>query len=124
MQVYLEDDISNFKTRFLQLLCGYLEIEERNIGKIILVNSKAKECLKFPGLPFYIPNPLCSSKNPIHTDELEIAKEISKECQSDGFFYGLNSEEIKQSDDFLAHIVKDLNYDIKKLLPELNENLK
>jgi hypothetical protein len=101
-----------------------LEVERRNIGKIILVNSKTKECLKFPGLPFYIPNPLCNSQKPIDTDELEIAKAISKECESEGFFYGLNSEEIKQSDDFLTHIVKDLNYDVKKLLPELNENLK
>ena len=124
MQVYLEDDLSSFKTRFLQLLCGYLEIEERNLGKIIPVYSKTKESLTFPGLPFYIPNPLCSSLKSIHTDELEIAKAISKETQADGFFYGLNSEEIKQSDDFLTHIVKDLNYDMKKLLPELNENLK
>ena len=123
MQVYLEDDLSNFKTRFLQLLCGYLEIEERNLGKIILVNSKTKESLQFPGLPFYIPNPLCASAKSVHTDELEIAKAISKETQAEGFFYGLNSEEIKQCDDFLAHIVKDLNYDVKKLLPELNENL-
>ena len=113
MQVYLEDDLSNFKTRFLQLLCGYLEIEERNLGKIILVNSKTKESLQFPGLPFYIPNPLCSSSKSVHTDELEIAKAISKETQAEGFFYGLNSEEIKQCDDFLAHIVKDLNYDVK-----------
>ena len=124
MQVYLEDDLSNFKTRFLQLLYGYLEIEERNLGKIILVNSKTKESLQFPGLPFYIPNPLCASAKSVHTDELEIAKAISKETQAEGFFYGLNSEEIKQCDDFLAHIVKDLNYDVKKLLPELNENLK
>jgi hypothetical protein len=35
MQVYLEDDMENFKTRFLQLLAGYLEVEERNLGKII-----------------------------------------------------------------------------------------
>ena len=49
MQVYLEDDLSNFKTRFLQLLCGYLEIEERNIGKIIFANAKTKESLSFPG---------------------------------------------------------------------------
>ena len=124
MQVYLEDDLSNFKTRFLQLLCGYLEVEERNIGKIILVNSKTKESLTFPGLPFYIPNPLCSAEKSIHTDELEIAKAIARESQTEGFFYGLNAEEIKQCDDFLNHIVKDLKYDVKQLLPELNENLK
>ena len=124
MQVYLEDDLSNFKTRFLQLLCGYLEVEERNIGKIILVNSKTKESLTFPGLPFYIPNPLCSAEKSIHTDELEIAKAIARESQTEGFFYGLNAEEIKQCDDYLNHIVKDLKYDVKQLLPELNENLK
>ena len=66
MQVYLEDDLSNFKTRFLQLLCGYLEIEERNIGKIIFANAKTKESLSFPGIPFYIPNPMNSSEKSIH----------------------------------------------------------
>ena len=124
MQVYLEDDISNFKTRFLQLLCGYLEVEERNIGKLIYVNAKTKESLTFPGLPFYIPNPICSSEKATHTDELEIAKAITRESQTEGFLYGLNSEERKQSNDFLVHIVNDLKYDVKKLLPELNENLK
>ena len=124
MQVYLEDDISNFKTRFLQLLCGYLEVEERNIGKLIYVNAKTKESLTFPGLPFYIPNPICSSEKATHTDELEIAKAIARESQTEGFLYGLNSEEKKQSNDFLVHIVNDLKYDVKKLLPELNENLK
>ena len=124
MQVYLEDDISNFKTRFLQLLCGYLEVEERNIGKLIYVNAKTKESLTFPGLPFYIPNPICSSEKATHTDELEIAKAIARESQTEGFLYGLNSEERKQSNDFLVHIVNDLKYDVKKLLPELNENLK
>ena len=124
MQVYLEDDLSNFKTRFLQLLCGYLEIEERNIGKIIFANAKTKESLSFPGIPFYIPNPMNSSEKSIHSDELEIAKAISIDAQADGFFYGLNSEEKKQTDDFLKHIVNDLKYDVKSLLPELNENLK
>ena len=90
MQVYLEDDLSNFKTRFLQLLCGYLEIEERNMGKIILANSKTKESLTFPGIPFYVPNPMNSTEKSIHTDELEIAKAISIEAESDGFLYGLN----------------------------------
>ena len=124
MQVYLEDDLSNYKTRFLQLLCGYLEIEERNIGKIIFANAKTKESLSFPGIPFYIPNPMNSSEKSIHSDELEIAKAISIDAQADGFFYGLNSEEKKQTDDFLKHIVNDLKYDVKSLLPELNENLK
>ena len=112
MQVYLEDDLSNFKTRFLQLLCGYLEIEERNIGKIIFANAKTKESLSFPGIPFYIPNPMNSSEKSIHSDELEIAKAISIDAQADGFFYGLNSEEKKQTDDFLKHIVNDLKYDV------------
>ena len=124
MQVYLEDDIFNFKTRYLQLLCGYLEIEERNLGKVIYVNSKTKESLTFPGLPFYIPNPLYTSEKSIHTNELEIAKAIIKESQAEGFFYGLNSEETKQTEDFLNHIVNDLKFDVKSLLPELNENLK
>ena len=124
MQVYLEDDISNFKTRFLQLLCGYLEIEERNMGKIIFANAKTKESLSFPGIPFYLPNPINTSEKSIHTDELEIAKAISIEAQAEGFFYGLNSEEVKQTEDFLKHIVNDLKYDVKSLLPELNENLK
>ena len=124
MQVYLEDDISNFKTRFLQLLCGYLEIEERNMGKIIFANAKTKESLSFPGIPLYLPNPMNTSEKSIHTDELEIAKAISVEAQAEGFFYGLNSEEVKQTEDFLKHIVNDLKYDVKSLLPELNENLK
>jgi hypothetical protein len=123
MQVYLEDDLSNFKTRFIQLLCGYLELEERNLGKVIFANSKTKEAFSFPGLPFYIPA-LCSNESSIHSDELAIAKAISKECLADGFFYGISNEEKQKSNQFLEHIVKDLNYDIKKLLPELNENLK
>ena len=123
MQVYLEDDLSNFKTRFIQLLCGYLELEERNLGKVIFANSKTKEAFSFPGLPFYIPA-LCSNESSIHSDELAIAKAISKECLADGFFYGISNEEKQKSNKFLDHIVKELNYDIKKLLPELNENLK
>ena len=123
MQVYLEDDLNNFKTRFIQLLCGYLEIEERNLGKIILANSKTKEAFSFPGLPFYIPA-LCSKESSVHSDELEIAKAISKDSKADGFFYGISNEEKQKTNKFLDHVVKDLNYDIKKLLPELNDNLK
>ena len=123
MQVYLEDDLNNFKTRFIHLLCGYLEIEERNLGKIILANSKTKEAFSFPGLPFYIPA-LCSKESSVHSDELEIAKAISKDSKADGFFYGISNEEKQKTNKFLDHVVKDLNYDIKKLLPELNDNLK
>ena len=32
MPVFLENDIENFKARFIQLLYGYLQIEERNLG--------------------------------------------------------------------------------------------
>ena len=124
MQVYLEDDISNFKTRFIQLLCGYLEIEERNLGKVIYANSKTKEAFSFPGLPLYIPTPLCTKEKSLHSDELEIAKAISREAKADGFFYGISNEEKEKTDKFLEHIVKDLKYDVKRLLPELNENLK
>ena len=124
MQVYLEDDISNFKTRFLQLLVGYLEIEERNLGKVIYANAKTKEAFSFPGLPLYIPNPLCSKEKTIHSNELEIAKAIHRENNTYGFFYGLTSEEKEKTDKFLNHIVSDLKYNIEDLLPELNENLK
>ena len=124
MQVYLEDDLENFKTRFIQLLCGYLEIEERNLGKVIYANQNTKEAFSFPGLPLYIPDPLSQTGKSIHTDELEIAKAITRETVSDGFFYGISNEEKTQSNKFLEHIVKDLKYDVKRLLPELNENLK
>ena len=124
MQVFLEEDVENFKTRFIQLLCGYLEIEERNLGKVIYANQKTKEAFSFPGLPFYIPKPLCTTEKSLHTDELEIAKAITRETLTDGFFYGISNEEKQQTDSFLNHIVKDLNYDVQKLLPELNENLK
>ena len=124
MQVYLEDDISNFKTRFIQLLCGYLEVEERNLGKVIYANSKTKETFSFPGLPLYIPTPHCTTEKSLHSDELEIAKAISRETLSEGFFYGISNEEKEKTDKFLEHIVKDLKYNVKKLLPELNENLK
>jgi len=124
MQVYLDDDMENFKTKFIQLLCGYLEIEERNLGKVIYANERTKEAFSFPGLPFYIPNPLLKEEKSIHSDELEMAKAISKESLADGFFYGLTNEERAQTDKFLDHIVKDLKYDIQKVLPELNENLK
>ena len=122
MQVYLEDDLSNFKTRFIQLLCGYLKIEERNLGKVIYVNAKIKESLKFPGIPFYIP--VSPEEKSIANDELEIALSISKETRSEGFFYGINTEEKKATEEFLKHIINDLKYDVKKLIPELNENLK
>ena len=124
MQVYLEDDLENFKTRFIQLVCGYLEIEERNLGKIIYANEKTKEAFSFPGLPFYIPKPTCTTEKSLHSNELEVAKAIARESKSDGFLYGISNEEKAQNDKFLEHIVKDLNYDVKKLLPELNENLK
>ena len=124
MQVYLEDDISNFKTRFIQLLCGYLEVEERNLGKVIYANSKTKETFSFPGLPLYIPTPHCTTEKSLHSDELEIAKAISRETLSEGFFYGISNEEKEKTDKFLEHIVKDLKYNVKILLPELNENLK
>ena len=124
MQVYLEDDLSNFKTRFIQLLCGYIEVEERNLGKIIYANSNTKKSFPFPGLPLYIPTPSSTKEKSIHSDELEIAKAITRECLVDGFFYGTLNEEREKTDKFLEHIVKDLNYDVKKLLPELNENLK
>ena len=124
MQVYLEDDLNNFKTRFIQLLCGYLEVEERNLGKVIYANSKTKEAFSFPGLPFYIPTPLCTTEKSLHSDELEIAKAISRETLADGFLYGISNEEKAKTDKYLDHIVKDLKYDVKKLLPELNENLK
>ena len=62
MQVYLEDDLENFKTRFIQLLAGFLQVEERKLGKIIYVNVKTKEVLFFPGLPFYIPSPFFEEK--------------------------------------------------------------
>ena len=124
MQVYLDDDISIFKTRFIQLLCGYLEVEERNLGKVIYANSKTKEAFSFPGLPFYIPTPVCTTEKSLHSDELEIAKAISRETLADGFLYGISNEEKEKSDKFLEHIVKDLKYDVKKLLPELNKNLK
>ena len=124
MQVYLEDDLENFKTRFIQLVCGYLEIEERNLGKIIYANEKTKEAFSFPGLPFYIPKPTCTTEKCLHSNELEVAKAIARESKSDGFLYGISNEEKAQNDKFLEHIVKDLNYDVKKLLPELNENLK
>ena len=79
MQVYLEDNLKDFKTRFIQLLCGYLELEERNLGKIIYINAKIKETLKFPGIPFYIPT--YTEEESISNDELKIAKAICKETQ-------------------------------------------
>ena len=124
MQVYLDDDISIFKTRFIQLLCGYLEVEERNLGKVIYANSKTKEAFSFPGLPFYIPTPVCTTEKSLHSDELEIAKAISRQTLTEGFLYGISNEEKEKADKFLEHIVKDLKYNVKKLLPELNKNLK
>ena len=124
MQVYLEDDMENFKTRFLQLLAGYLEVEERNLGKIIYANAKTKEAFSFPGLPFYIPNPLCETEKSLHSNELEIAKAISKEALADGFLYGISTEEKAKTEKFLDHISNGLSLDVQKALPELNENLK
>ena len=62
MQVYLDDNLDNFKTRFIQLICGYLEIEERNLGKIIYANEKTKEALSFPGSHFIFLIPFAPQK--------------------------------------------------------------
>ena len=123
MQVYLSDDLYDFKTRFIQLLCGYVQLEQRKLGKVILVNSKVKESIKLPGTPLYIPSPTCSTEKTITDDEIEIAKAISREILEEGFFFGVTKEEKDDTEKFLQKI-KSSNYDIKKLVPELNENLK
>lgn len=122
MQVYLSDDLHNFKTRFIQLLCGYVQLEQRKLGKVILVNSKVQESIKLPGTPLYIPSPTSTEKS-ITEDEIEISKAISREISEEGFFFGVTKEEKEATEQFLQKI-KSSNYDVKKLVPELNENLK
>ena len=123
MQVYLDDNKDDFKTKFIRFICGYLEIEERKLGTIIYANNKTKQTFSFPGLPFYIPPPE-SKEEPIHTDEIEIAKGICREAKFEKQFFGKINSDTESINKFLEHIRKDLNYDVQKLLPELNENLK
>ena len=41
MEIFLEDGDCP-KSRFIELLAGYLHIEERNLGKIIKLNKNAQ----------------------------------------------------------------------------------
>ena len=64
------------KLRFLQLEVGYLQIVERKLGKIIVLNKNAQNALKIESLPFLMPSKLT---NPLIGNEIEIAKFIADE---------------------------------------------
>jgi len=74
IQINLEDDLSNIKTKFIQFIHIYLEIEECNLGKIILINTKTKEAFSFPWPYILYPRLVLKRKQ----DELEISKAILK----------------------------------------------
>ncbi len=124
MQVYINDCKKDFKSRFLKLLCEYLEIQPRKLGLMIPVHENTKKVLSFPELPLYIPSPELVDEKSVNGCEIAVAKAICKETCQDGFFFGISQEDKNKNDFFLEHITKDLKYDAKKLIPELNENLK
>ena len=119
MEIFVEDGDCP-KSRFLQLEFGYLQIMERNLGKIMVLNKNAKNALKIESLPL-----LMSSKltNPLIGNEIEIAKFIADESLLKDLLFGKENKEKELIDKEINHIVNELKYDGKKLLPELNKNL-
>lgn len=117
MEIFISDDYNDIKTRFLTLLCSYLKIEERHIGKLTKISDSSKVALNLEKLPI-----LVKEKDKIVEDEIEIAKYITKECGLLPLLFGANEEQIKSIENFIKHL-KDLKYEEEVLLKELNHSL-
>ncbi len=119
MEIFLEEGNCP-KSRFIELLAGYLHIEDRNLGKIVKLNKTAQNSLKIESLPLLISPKL---QNPITGNEIEIAKEIADESSLKDLFFGKEEEEKKKIESEVNYIINDLKYDGTKFLPELNKKL-
>ena len=116
MIMNMEKNINNFKTVFLQLLCLILNIEYNKIRDIIYADENLKEN-KSKELPSKFPKN--SKEQSIQINELEIAIKIVKNNPSN--ILGDLSE---NSYKLLKKIINEFNYNVKKMLYELNEHLK
>ena len=119
MEIFLEEGNCP-KSRLIELLVGYLHIEDRNLGKIVKLNKTAQNSLKIESLPLLISPKL---QNPITGNEIEIAKEIADESSLKDLFFGKEEEEKKKIESEVNYIINDLKYDGTKFLPELNKKL-
>ena len=128
MEIFISDDITDFKSNLIQILVHYLEIEERKLGRLITLDKKKQKMLKIENLPLVINT---STDYPfeenelteIHSDEISICKEIAKVGLLYGFLFGKNKQEEESVDKFLLHLNQDLNLDPQKIIVELNKNL-
>lgn len=118
MKVYLDDNLTNFKTLFLKLFIDYFSFEKNRLCEIIYVNKSDENSLFSKELPYIIPNKLDDRINPIYCNELEIAKALSKL-----FLPEFLVEDVNKNNEFVECIINDLKYDIKKTIEKFNLNL-
>ena len=115
MILYLKNDPKDFKTIFLRILCMFLGLNENNLIEIKYIeeNFENKNLKK---LPLHIPqNP---KEKFIESDELEISKQILKDTGAKSL-----SNLSSVSNQFIKNAISKFNYNISKILPELNNNI-
>lgn len=120
MEVFISSDKNCVKSRFIEILCNYMKISERKLGKLFKVTKSTQELLKISNTPLLISSKLTQH---LSNDEITIAKQI---CDESGFLpllFGNTSEHKDQITKYLNHIINDLQYDHNALLPELNKAL-
>lgn len=105
---------------FLQILCSYVKLTERNLGKIIKMDKSALDVLQIKNTPLII-KPNCTS--PLAENEIILAKEIATHCCVFDLLFGQTDEQRKIIELFLTHVINDLKYDHIALMSELNLHL-
>ena len=119
MEVFVSSE-GEASSLFLELLCAYIRLKERNEGKIIRINKNSKELLKIESIPLLVSPKL---EKPLIGNEIEIAREILKETSLDGILFGKDKEEIEKREKYLLELKNDLKYDPKKVSEKLNKDL-
>ena len=119
MEVFVSSE-GEASSIFLELLCAYIRLKERNEGKIIRINKNSKELLKIESIPLLVSPKL---EKPLIGNEIEIAKEILKETSLDGILFGIEKEEKEKREKYLLELKNDLKYDPKKVSEKLNKDL-
>ena len=120
MEVFISADKNDIKSRFLELLCGYMKITERKLGKVFKVTKSSQEILKITNTPLLVTPKL---NEHLTSDEITIAKQI---CDESGFLpllFGNSKEQQDKITKYLNHIINDLKYEHKPLMQELNTAL-
>ena len=118
MKVYLDGNLTNFKTLFLKLFIDCFSFEKNRLCEIIYVNKNQDHSLFPKELPCIIPDKLDDKINPIYCNELEIAKTLSKL-----FLPEFLEEDVNKNNEFVEYIINDLKYDIEKTIEKFNSNL-